>query len=233
MCTCIIQTPVMCPVKRVMSRALCMAVLHACFLSCVGSEHLENWDVMSESMFGDAGAARNSRRRSTARAGSAKSPATTPGQSQGRLPPWVLLWTSDWHALAHLLASGLCKRANCPYQLVCRINCEHGSAISLQRIQGINMGCEGNRYDSSLGLLTKKFVQLVEAAPDGVLDLNKAAESLNVSYILGTSNAGAESTHVSYEHFTLTVHLLGLSLYLATAALSCAAYLAGPEEADI
>ena len=41
--------------------------------------------------------------------------------------------------------------------------------------------CAGNRYDSSLGLLTKKFVQLVEAAPDGVLDLNKAAESLNVS----------------------------------------------------
>ncbi|CAK0773013.1 hypothetical protein CVIRNUC_004022 [Coccomyxa viridis] len=75
---------------------------------------------MSESMFGDAGAARNSRRRSTARTGSAKSPATTPGQSAG------------------------------------------------------------NRYDSSLGLLTKKFVQLVEAAPDGVLDLNKAAESLNV-----------------------------------------------------
>ncbi len=42
------------------------------------------------------------------------------------------------------------------------------------------MHCAGNRYDSSLGLLTKKFVQLVEAAPDGVLDLNKAAESLNV-----------------------------------------------------
>ena len=36
------------------------------------------------------------------------------------------------------------------------------------------------RYDSSLGLLTKKFVALVEAAPDGVLDLNKAAEALNV-----------------------------------------------------
>ncbi|KAK9808669.1 hypothetical protein WJX72_001605 [[Myrmecia] bisecta] len=36
------------------------------------------------------------------------------------------------------------------------------------------------RYDSSLGLLTKKFVQLVEAAPDGVLDLNKAADSLVV-----------------------------------------------------
>ena len=36
------------------------------------------------------------------------------------------------------------------------------------------------RYDSSLGLLTKKFVNLVEAAPDGVLDLNKAADSLAV-----------------------------------------------------
>ena len=44
----------------------------------------------------------------------------------------------------------------------------------------------GNRYDSSLGLLTKKFVQLVEAAPDGVLDLNKAAESLNVCLSLRT-----------------------------------------------
>ena len=37
------------------------------------------------------------------------------------------------------------------------------------------------RYDSSLGLLTKKFVNLVEAAPDGVLDLNKAADALSVS----------------------------------------------------
>lgn len=36
------------------------------------------------------------------------------------------------------------------------------------------------RYDSSLGLLTKKFVNLVEAAPDGVLDLNKAADALAV-----------------------------------------------------
>ncbi len=36
------------------------------------------------------------------------------------------------------------------------------------------------RYDSSLGLLTKQFVALVEGAPDGVLDLNKAAEALSV-----------------------------------------------------
>jgi E2F/DP family winged-helix DNA-binding domain len=38
----------------------------------------------------------------------------------------------------------------------------------------------GCRYDSSLGLLTKKFVRLVESAPEGVLDLNKAADSLQV-----------------------------------------------------
>ena len=36
------------------------------------------------------------------------------------------------------------------------------------------------RYDSSLGLLTKKFVQLIQSAPEGVLDLNAAATSLNV-----------------------------------------------------
>ena len=32
---------------------------------------------------------------------------------------------------------------------------------------------EKTRYDTSLGLLTKKFVGLLRSAPDGVLDLNK------------------------------------------------------------
>jgi len=36
------------------------------------------------------------------------------------------------------------------------------------------------RYDSSLGLLTKKFVALIQGAPDGVLDLNLAATQLGV-----------------------------------------------------
>ncbi|XP_013734331.2 transcription factor E2FA [Brassica napus] len=36
------------------------------------------------------------------------------------------------------------------------------------------------RYDSSLGLLTKKFVNLIKQAEDGMLDLNKAAEVLEV-----------------------------------------------------
>ncbi|KAI3795913.1 hypothetical protein L1987_38573 [Smallanthus sonchifolius] len=36
------------------------------------------------------------------------------------------------------------------------------------------------RYDSSLGLLTKKFINLIKRADDGILDLNKAAETLEV-----------------------------------------------------
>ena len=36
------------------------------------------------------------------------------------------------------------------------------------------------RYDSSLGLLTKKFIHLVESAPEGLLDLNEAADKLGV-----------------------------------------------------
>lgn len=37
-----------------------------------------------------------------------------------------------------------------------------------------------SRYDCSLGILTKKFVALVKSAPNGVLDLNSAAEQLTV-----------------------------------------------------
>nr|XP_010934217.1 transcription factor E2FB isoform X2 [Elaeis guineensis] len=36
------------------------------------------------------------------------------------------------------------------------------------------------RYDSSLGLLTKKFINLLREAADGTLDLNRAAEILDV-----------------------------------------------------
>lgn len=37
-----------------------------------------------------------------------------------------------------------------------------------------------SRYDSSLGLLTKKFVELIQSSPSKDLDLNSAAESLGV-----------------------------------------------------
>lgn len=53
-----------------------------------------------------------------------------------------------------------------------------GSSLLVQMLLLHTGNC---RYDSSLGLLTKKFVNLVEAAPDGVLDLNKAADALAVS----------------------------------------------------
>lgn len=36
------------------------------------------------------------------------------------------------------------------------------------------------RYDSSLGLLTKKFIALIKQAEDGILDLNNAADTLEV-----------------------------------------------------
>ncbi|CAM4508221.1 unnamed protein product [Lepidochelys olivacea] len=39
---------------------------------------------------------------------------------------------------------------------------------------------EKTRYDTSLGLLTKKFIQLLSQSPDGVVDLNRAAEVLKV-----------------------------------------------------
>ncbi|KAM0853970.1 hypothetical protein ACQ4PT_050723 [Festuca glaucescens] len=51
-----------------------------------------------------------------------------------------------------------------------------------------NAGSPGNsvtsvgscRYDNSLGLLTKKFISLLKHAEDGILDLNNAAETLEV-----------------------------------------------------
>ncbi|NXX51565.1 E2F2 factor, partial [Tricholaema leucomelas] len=39
---------------------------------------------------------------------------------------------------------------------------------------------ERTRYDTSLGLLTKKFLRLLSDSPDGVVDLNRAAEVLEV-----------------------------------------------------
>lgn len=39
---------------------------------------------------------------------------------------------------------------------------------------------ERTRYDTSLGLLTKKFVGLIRGSSSGILDLNEAAELLAV-----------------------------------------------------
>lgn len=45
------------------------------------------------------------------------------------------------------------------------------------------------RFDSSLGLLTRRFVDLIQAAPGGTLDLNAAAKDLEVQKVRG---AGVE-----------------------------------------
>lgn len=37
---------------------------------------------------------------------------------------------------------------------------------------------------SHLGLLTKKFINLIKHAEDGILDLNKAADTLEVTIFL-------------------------------------------------
>ena len=39
---------------------------------------------------------------------------------------------------------------------------------------------EKTRYETSLGLLTKKFVSLFQSSSSGTVDLNKASETLNV-----------------------------------------------------
>ncbi|XP_038716349.1 transcription factor E2FC isoform X2 [Tripterygium wilfordii] len=49
--------------------------------------------------------------------------------------------------------------------------------LDVDSVSGANPGC---RYECSLGLLTKKFVSLIQGAEDGTLDLNKTAEALQV-----------------------------------------------------
>lgn len=52
--------------------------------------------------------------------------------------------------------------------------------VSIKQVQQTGDSDKGCRYDSSLGLLTTKFVKLLRDSEDGVLDLNVAAEQLNV-----------------------------------------------------
>ncbi|TMW57425.1 hypothetical protein Poli38472_003350 [Pythium oligandrum] len=54
----------------------------------------------------------------------------------------------------------------------------HGS--STPAVSGNSKASPASRYDSSLGLLTKKFVDLIQSSPTGDLDLNSAAISLGV-----------------------------------------------------
>ncbi|ETK96476.1 hypothetical protein F441_00864 [Phytophthora nicotianae CJ01A1] len=65
-------------------------------------------------------------------------------------------------------------------------NATLASAVAPPKLQSPSPSARGSkpspasRYDSSLGLLTKRFVELIQAAPSKDLDLNTAAESLGV-----------------------------------------------------
>jgi hypothetical protein len=56
----------------------------------------------------------------------------------------------------------------------------HPSPVSSGRAETPSSMSHPSRYDSSLGLLTKKFVSILRASPDNSLDLNRAASELGV-----------------------------------------------------
>ena len=51
------------------------------------------------------------------------------------------------------------------------------STVTAAATNAANPAC---RYDNSLGLLTRRFVQLLRDSPEGVVDLNYAATQLEV-----------------------------------------------------
>jgi len=57
--------------------------------------------------------------------------------------------------------------------LSCHVLCNHCFLCTGKPV-------ERTRYDTSLGLLTKRFVGLLQSSPDGVVDLNVASECLDV-----------------------------------------------------
>ncbi|XP_054747220.1 transcription factor E2f1 [Anastrepha obliqua] len=55
-----------------------------------------------------------------------------------------------------------------------------GTSSSVSSLPASKRTPEGNRADTSLGILTKKFVDLLQGSPDGVVDLNDASAKLLV-----------------------------------------------------
>lgn len=63
----------------------------------------------------------------------------------------------------------------------------HASALSTAcDAAGTASPATSSRYDSSLSLLTKKFLNLLQTVEDGIIDLNQAAEMLGVKPALVT-----------------------------------------------
>ncbi|XP_027869356.1 transcription factor E2F3 [Xiphophorus couchianus] len=80
---------------------------------------------------------------------------------------------------------------------------------------------EKTRYDTSLGLLTKKFVDLLAQSTDGVLDLNLAAETLQVQKrrLYDITNV-LEGIHLIKKKSKNNIQWMGCSLLEVEGALS-------------
>ncbi|XP_039974284.1 transcription factor E2F3-like isoform X1 [Xiphias gladius] len=80
---------------------------------------------------------------------------------------------------------------------------------------------EKTRYDTSLGLLTKKFVDLLAQSSDGVLDLNLAAETLQVQKrrLYDITNV-LEGIHLIKKKSKNNIQWMGCSLLEVEGALS-------------
>uniref|UniRef100_A0A3P9HEG5 E2F transcription factor 3 n=2 Tax=Oryzias TaxID=8089 RepID=A0A3P9HEG5_ORYLA len=80
---------------------------------------------------------------------------------------------------------------------------------------------EKTRYDTSLGLLTKKFVDLLAQSSDGVLDLNLAAEALQVQKrrLYDITNV-LEGIHLIKKKSKNNIQWMGCSLLEVEGALS-------------
>ncbi|KAJ0066054.1 hypothetical protein NL108_001283, partial [Boleophthalmus pectinirostris] len=80
---------------------------------------------------------------------------------------------------------------------------------------------EKTRYDTSLGLLTKKFVDLLAQSSDGVLDLNIAAETLQVQKrrLYDITNV-LEGIHLIKKKSKNNIQWMGCSLLEVEGALS-------------
>ena len=64
----------------------------------------------------------------------------------------------------------------------CRYDSSLGILPSVLVSSSLQYLCISNTCRKILGLLTKKFIKLLKEAEDGVLDLNIAADTLNVYF---------------------------------------------------
>ena len=83
-----------------------------------------------------------------------------------------------------------------------------GSATTENKTYTGNPG-SSCRYDTSLGLLTKRFINLIETADEGTLDLNKGTRAIDTHTLIYTHDAcawcGRVFAHTHMSHFSSTV----------------------------